>query len=97
MKQQISGAVEPPPVKPWYQSKTMLINGVVIVASLLIAVLEVFRQNGYQFTPEAITAMLLAAANLVLRLQTNSGVTLATPPPTAPPLAAPDDPQILDG
>lgn len=89
---------QPPPVKPWWQSKTMLINGLVIVLSILVAVLEVFRQNGYQFTPEAVTAMLLAGANLILRLQTNSGVSLAAPPSDGPrATTGPDDPPILDG
>lgn len=63
-------------VKPWWQSKTILINGVVLLISLVAWISESQGAGILPFnvSPEAI-ATTLTALNLILRFATSQPIT----------------------
>jgi hypothetical protein len=72
--------------KPWYQSKTVVLNLVVCLIMALIAVLEVLQQADGALTTTTLIAAALAGLNVVLRFVTTQPIGTSDPaPPPAPP------------
>jgi len=72
------------PPKPWYASKTIVLNLVVCVIMALIAVLEVFQQADGALTTATVLAAALAGLNVVLRFVTTQPIGTPDPAPQEP-------------
>ena len=64
--------------KYWWQSKTLWVNGLVILAALLVWLLDTQKAGGLPFVLDAKwVAFILGAVNFALRWVTDTPVTLS--------------------
>ncbi len=71
------------PAKPWYRSRTLAFNVVVLVLTLATAIVD----SGALFDPRIVSGALVVVTvgNMALRLITQQPITIAGKPVVAPP------------
>lgn len=72
-------------VKPWWQSKTIIVNGLVVLAAALMALIDAQTAGTLPFVLDAKwTAFVLGVVNFGLRFLTNQPVTGGAKPEALP-------------